>query len=67
MQTNIEVMHKIANKTNFVIKAKKMLELVDFSPVVKEVKQFTPRNYCDDDLANLYNPKDWFEDKWWRI
>lgn len=25
------------------------------------------RNYCDDDLDTIYNPKDWFDDQWWRL
>lgn len=30
-------------------------------------QELPPKNYCDDDLDTLYNPKDWYDDTWWRF
>lgn len=38
------------------------VDLMQFCQPIKE----QPRNYCDDELDNIFNPRDWFEDTWWK-
>jgi hypothetical protein len=69
MSNNLDLVLKIANtnSVSHLFKARKLirnslempLELLPIEPVL-------PRNYCDDDLDNLYNPVDW-RDTWWQI
>jgi hypothetical protein len=65
MLTNLAAMRKIAWTNNHPRKENAIkTEIIEVTP--KGVIKFEPRNYCDNDLSELFDAKDWFEDTWWK-
>ena len=66
MAANLEVMKKIAWTNNHPRKENAIkTRIIEVTP--KSIIKFEPRNYCDADLDSLYNPRDWYEDQWWKL
>lgn len=68
-KSNLEVMLKIANTTNNVAKAKQAIRKATNTPLyLFPVKPVQPRNYCDDQLDELFDLKEnELANKWWEI
>lgn len=73
MSSNLELMQKIAWTNSHKRKSVTVDIIIESTPTDNannpwfQMAKLQPRNYCDDDLDKLYNPKDWFDDTWWRF
>jgi hypothetical protein len=53
-KSNLHIMLKIANTRNYANEVRKSVEAVFYSPLI-EKKELQAKNYCDDELDELFH------------
>lgn len=66
MSANLELMQKIAWQPTNADKACIELRKEVYCPRIEKI-ELPPRDYCDDDLDNLFPQISWDKDDWWRV
>jgi hypothetical protein len=54
MSNNLPLMQKIANTRNYTFEAKQLIESAFYSPLAQK-QELEPKNYCDDELDELFH------------